>query len=99
VTTIAPHLAVASVLTARHLSYLRPSAIAKLAAPAASRAAGGLALVAMVVIGGFLAAVAAAARGLADLFAQFVRLASAMMSALAVTVIAVLAAVALLVHH
>ena len=94
-TTITPHLAVATVLTVRHLSYLRPAAAAKLANPVA----GGAALVAMIVVGAFLAVLAAAARGLAAVLAQFVRLASAMASALTVTIVAVLATVALLVHH
>jgi hypothetical protein len=43
--------------------------------------------------------VASAARGPAAVLTQFVRLAAAMTSALAIMVVAILAAVALLIHH
>jgi hypothetical protein len=95
VTTIALHLAVASVLTARHPGSLRPLAAAQIV----SQAAGGLLLAGVVGVGILLAAVGAAARGLAAVLAQFVHLAARVTSALVITFIAMLAVVALLVHH
>ena len=94
-TTIAPHLAVATMLAVRHLGSVRPMAAAKLA----GRTLGGLALVAMLVTGAFLAAVASAARGLAAVLAQFVRLAATVTSALLMMFVAALAVLALLIHH
>jgi hypothetical protein len=95
VTTIALHLAVASVLTARHPGSLRPLAAAKIV----SQAAGGLVLAGVVGVGILLAALGAAARGLAAVLAQFVQLAARVTSALLITFIAMLVLVAALVHH
>lgn len=94
-TTIALHLAVASIVTARHHGALRPLAAAKIA----SQAAGGLVLVGVVGVGILLAALGAAARGLAAVLAQFVQLAARVTSALLLTFIAMLVLVAALVHH
>lgn len=90
--TIAPHLAVATVLAARHLSYIRPSATVRMAAQAAGATIAVLALA-------FLVAIAWAARSLVALLAQFLQVAAAMTSVLFTMVIAVVVAVALLVHH
>ncbi len=89
--SIAPQVALATARTVSHLGTVA-------AASAAGPAAGGLVLVAMVVIGLFLTAVASAARGLATVLAQFVRLASAMTSAVILMFVVVLTAVALLIH-
>lgn len=94
-TTIALHLAVASVLVTRHSGSLRPLAAAKIV----SQAAAGLVLVGVVGVGIVLAALGAAARGLAAVLAQFVQLAARVTSALLITFIAMLAVVALLLHH
>lgn len=94
-TTIALHLAVASVLAARHPGSLRPLAAAKMV----SQAAGGLILVSVVGVGILLAALGAAARGLAAVLAQFVALAARVTSAVLITFIAMLVLVAALVHH
>ncbi len=81
--------------TARAVSHLAPV----VTATPAGQAAGGLALVAMVVIAIFLTAGASAARGLAAVLAQFVRLATAMTSAVVLLVVVVVMAAALLIHR
>jgi uncharacterized membrane protein len=93
--SITPHLVLA---TAHTLSYLRrvsPSAASRQAA----QALGGMMLVVTAVIGVFLAAITSAARSLASVLAQFVRLATVMLSAVVVIVIVILIAAALLIHR
>jgi|HubBroStandDraft_6_1064221.scaffolds.fasta_scaffold3901712_1 hypothetical protein len=94
-TRIAPHLVVATAQTVSYLRQVSPSAAARLAA----QALGGTVLVVMAVTGVFLAAVTSAARSLASVLAQFVRLATAMLSGVIVLVIVILAAAALLIHR
>ncbi len=92
--TIAPHLATATFIAARHLTRL-PSAAGTLGA----RATGAVILTAVVIVGGFLAAISSAARGMAAVLAELVRLAAAIASALILISIAILATVVLLIHH
>jgi hypothetical protein len=94
-TRITLHLAMATALTAPHLRALGPSAAAKLA----GQAIGVTLLMALLVIGAFVATVASAARGLAAMLAEFVRLATAMLSATVLMLIVILVTVALLIHH
>lgn len=93
--TILPHLEVATILAVRHASFGRPLAVARLAA----QAAGGVALLVLVIVVAVLAAIASAVRGLVALLSEFMRLAGMVMSAFIIMVLAVLATVALLVHH
>lgn len=93
--TIAPHLAVATILVAGHIGHARASAAAR----AAPQITGGITLLALVLGVAVLAAVASAARGLAVLLSEFVRLAAAMMSTLFIMAIAAVAVVALLLHR
>jgi hypothetical protein len=95
VNTITPHLAVATVLAARHLSSWRPSAIA----PKATLAAGGTSIAVVFLVVAFLALMASAARGLAAVLAEFLRVAAAMTSFLFTVAMAVAVAVVLLLHH
>jgi hypothetical protein len=89
------HLALATVLAAPDLRSLAPAAAAKLAA----QAIGVTLFMALLVIGAFVATVASAARGLAAMLAEFVRLATAMLSAMVLMLIVILVAVALLIHR
>jgi uncharacterized membrane protein len=82
-------------ITAPHLRALPPSAAAKLT----TQAIGVTVFMALVVAGAFLATVASAARGLASMLAEFVRLATAMLSATVLMLIVILVTVALLIHH
>jgi hypothetical protein len=93
--TIAPHLAVATVLAAQHLRPVRPLAAAK----AAGQLAGGVIVLALVVVVAALASIASAARGLAALLSEFLRLAAAVTSAVFLMGMAVVVALALLLHH
>jgi hypothetical protein len=94
--TITPHLAVATVLAVRHLGYLRPLA----AQPAAAaNVSGGMALVAVLLVFALLGAIARAARGLAALAAEFLRVAAEMTSAFLILLLVVAVAVVLLIRH
>lgn len=92
--TIVPHVTMATVMAVRHFSYVRPSATARLAAPSA----GTLGLGLMLVIVAFLALMAGAARGLATLISEFLRVAASMTSVLLIMLIVVVIAVLLLAH-
>jgi hypothetical protein len=91
VITLAPHLAMATVLAASHLSYVRSSAAVRMA----SQAAGGTALMVGVLVIAVLTAVASALRGLAALLSELLRAATSILFTLVITVIV---AVALLTH-
>ena len=93
--TIAPHLAMATVLAARHLRLVALSAAPGLAA----QAAGGMILIIMALATALMAALASAVRGLVALLSEFLRVAAAMTSFLFTTVIVVVVAAALVVHH
>jgi hypothetical protein len=93
--TIAPHVAVATVLALRHVRYVGPPAPLRFAAPSA----GTLGLGLVVVIVAFLAVMAGAARGLATLMTEFLRVAASMTSVLLIMLIVIVLAVILLSHH
>ncbi len=90
--TIAPHLTVATVLAVRHLSYMNPSAAARTATQSASA----MGLTVLILIVAFVVMMTSAARGMAALMSEFLRIAATMTF---VTLIVVVVAVALLVHH
>jgi Na+/H+-dicarboxylate symporter len=93
--SIAPHLAVATAHTVSYLRQVSPSAASRQAA----QALGGMIVVVTAAIGVFLTAATSAARSLASVLSQFVRLATAMLSGVVVIVIVILIAVALLMHR
>lgn len=93
--TIALDPVVATVLAVRHLGPVRPLAAAK----AAGQLAGGVIVLALVVVVAALASIASAARGLAALLSEFLRLAAAVTSAVFLMGMAVVVALALLLHH
>jgi hypothetical protein len=92
--TITPHLALATIHAVRHLDLVRSLAAAK--APA--RSTGGITLVILVVIVTLLAGLARAARGMAELMSELLRVAAQMTSAFFVVVIVIGVAVVLLIH-
>jgi hypothetical protein len=94
VTTITSHLAVATVRAVPSLRDPGPSAAAKLAV----HAAGGMVLASLVAVGVFLTAAGSAARGLAAMIAQFLRIAAMMAWVVIGVVVMTLIAVALLMH-
>lgn len=93
--TIASQVTLATVLAVRHLSDVRSSASSRLAAPSVGTVGLGLVLV----IVAFLAMMAGAARGLATLITEFLRVAASMTSALLIMLIIVVLGVILLAHH
>lgn len=95
VTRISSHLPVATVLAVSSLRHLGPSAVAKLAA----RGTGGMALTALVAVGVLLTAAGSAARGLAAVIAQFLRIAAMMAWVVIGVAVMTLIAVALLMHY
>lgn len=94
-TTIASHLTVATVLAVRHLSYAHPSAAVR----TATQSARVMGLTVLILIVAFLAMMASAARVMAALMSEFLRVAATMTSVLFAALIAVVVAVALLAHH
>ena len=93
--TIAPQLAQAAILGAGHLGYFGTSAAAR----APVQAAGGLVVVATILVVAFLATVARAAHGLTALLSQLLQVAASLMATLVIIAIVVAVAVALLVGH
>jgi hypothetical protein len=94
-TTVSPHLMLATVHAARHLSGLGPSATAQIA----TRTASGLTLAVVVLVIGVLVAMARVVRGIVDLFSPFLQVAGAVISVLAIMVMTVVIAAALAVQH
>jgi hypothetical protein len=92
--TLMAHLTVASLLAVHHLDKAQPSAAG---APATQSVGSvGLALLLLVII--FLAIMAKAARGMADLIAGFLRVAASMTWGVVLLVV-ILIAIAVLVFH
>lgn len=92
--TISIHLAIATLATGLP-SYTHASGIAG----AVAQTAGSLTLAIVILAVALLVAMARAARGLAILMSQFLKVAAAMSSVLLTTLISIVVAVALLVHH
>ena len=95
--TIASHLAVATQLAARHLSYPHPLAAAQMVGHSAG--AGRMTLAVVILIIAILAAMKSAVGGLSGLLSELLRALAAMTSILFTLVIAIGAVVVLLVHH
>jgi hypothetical protein len=93
-TTIFPHLTVASVLAVHHLGNARISATGSSATQSIGSA--GVALLLLLIV--FFAMMARAARGMADLVAGFLRIAASMTSSLVIVVIVVIVVVLFLLH-
>jgi hypothetical protein len=82
-------------LAARHLDHVRSLAAAR----AAASTTGGLTMVVVVLIVALLAGLARAARGLATLASEFLRVAAEMTSAFFAMIIVIAVAVVLLIHR
>jgi len=93
--TIASHVTVATVLALRHARYVGPPAPVRFAVPSVGTLGLGLVLI----IAAFLAMMAGAARGLATLITEFLRVAASMTSVLLIMLIIIVLAVILLAHH
>lgn len=94
-TTIVLHLPLATVYSMYQLGYHPSSAVARLP----GQATAWMTLVVLVVMGFFLTGLGSAARGIAEVFSLFVRLVALVTSTLVITLVVVLAVVALLIHH
>jgi hypothetical protein len=92
--TITPHLALATIHAARHLDHVRSLA----AAQRAASATGGITLVVVVLIVAVLAGLSRAARSLAALASEFLRVAAELTSAFFIMMVVVAVAVVLLIH-
>lgn len=97
--TIASHLAVATQIAARHLSYAHPLAAAQIVGQSAGTGRMTLALVILIIA--MLAAMksgVSAVRGLFSLLSELLRALAAMIAILSILTIAIVAVVILLVH-
>lgn len=97
--TIASHLAVATVLVVSHAGHFRPSAVASYSKSAPRQTDGAIGLVFMIILVALLVTMARAARGLAALISGFLQVAASITSVLLGMLIVVVIAVALLVQH
>jgi hypothetical protein len=93
--SIAPHVVAATVLAESFSAHLGPLAVSK----AATEGIGGLALIALAVIGLVLAAIASAARGVAAAMIELLRLAAVTMAITALSFAIVLGLLYLLIHN